>query len=41
MFTDYKQLLEVPGEFQGVDSCAKGAETVGISSIDFICVSLC
>ena len=33
MFTNYKLLLEFPGEFQSTGSCAKGTETVAISII--------
>ena len=35
MFANYKLWLEIPGEFQSTDSCAKGTETVAIDTIDF------
>ena len=36
MFTNYEVLLEFLEEFQSTSSCAKGTETVAISSIYFV-----
>ena len=40
MFANYKLLLEFLGKYQGTGSCAKGTETLAISTTDFVCVCL-